>query len=159
MVQLATFYLMDMPFCVNMLLIKEVNYQLSYTSVPKSEEHIRGLLNLRGHIITVFDLGRRLGLGTTDITKKSKNIIFKTSSEVSLLGFGTYLHEIGDETIGIIVDRMGDIIEIEDSQILPVPVEVSENIRDVISGVVSMGDETIYLLDIDSVVVTSKKVK
>ncbi len=85
MKQITTFYVGN-TFCgVNILQAKEINDHMNYTMVPDSPEYIKGLLNLRGQIITVFDLAKRLGRDATIINNDTRNLILKTDKEAAEL--------------------------------------------------------------------------
>ncbi|MBY0405682.1 MAG: chemotaxis protein CheW, partial [Cyanobacteria bacterium] len=79
----ATFHLNEQLFGIDILLIREINKQLDISIVPHSPNYIRGLVNLRGQIVTILDLNKRLSLGDSVLSGNSHNVILKTEAEVS----------------------------------------------------------------------------
>lgn len=66
--ELATFRLGEALCGINLLTIQEINKQTTITKVPLAETYVHGVLNLRGRIVTVIDLGRKIGLAPTERT-------------------------------------------------------------------------------------------
>lgn len=123
--QYSTFYLGDALFGVDILLVNEVNRQLDMTVVDQAPPYVRGLLNLRGQIVTVVDLGVRLGLGPRKITPESRIVVLKTSSEIAVRGD---MEEIDDDTcqdvVGLLVDRIGDMVDAPEEALEAPPANV-----------------------------------
>ncbi len=151
--QFNTFYLDDALFGVDIYLVRELNRLLHFTPVPDGPEYIRGLLNLRGQVITVFDLGRRLGLSSRVITPKTRNVILKTDSETA-----AYRHQhqastrVGEDSVGFLVDRIGDVVEVEEDRIEAPPANIGDIVTEFVSGVVELPDKLLVLLDVGKVV-------
>lgn len=64
-VGLATFYIRDALCGMDILKVQEINKHMDITKVPQAPEYVTGILNLRGQIVTIIDLGRKLGLSST----------------------------------------------------------------------------------------------
>ena len=82
--QFATFRLGGQTFGIDVRIIREINRILDITPLPFSADYVRGLINLRGQIVTILDLGVRLGLPRKATGPDSHNIILKKSSVVSV---------------------------------------------------------------------------
>ena len=80
--QFITFYLGEDLFGLDILLVREINRHLELTRVDRTPEFVRGLMNLRGQIVTVLDLGIRLGIGARAIERESSCIVLKTRGEL-----------------------------------------------------------------------------
>ncbi|PIE70269.1 MAG: chemotaxis protein CheW [Deltaproteobacteria bacterium] len=93
-IELATFYIGDALCGLNILNIQEINKQTEVTLVPQAPDYVRGVLNLRGRIVTIIDLGKKLGLSPVEVDKESRNIIVNSD----------------DEHIGLLVDRISDVM-------------------------------------------------
>ena len=78
---LATFYVRESAYGIDLLKIQEINKLLVLTPVPGAPAYVRGILNLRGQIVTVIDLGYKLGLPETRVNRKGRNIIARSSGE------------------------------------------------------------------------------
>jgi len=80
-VELATFYVGDALCGMDILRVQEINKQLEITTVPRAPDFVRGIMNLRGQIVTIIDLGKKLGLGETGVNGKTRNIIVNSGDE------------------------------------------------------------------------------
>ena len=115
--------------------VQEINRQLEVTRVPHSPAEVRGVINLRGDVATVIDLRRLLELPPTEVTRESRNLI------VNLEG----------ESIGLLVDRISDILTIHEDQIEPSPANVRGIDGRLLTGVHALKSSIVVLLDIEEV--------
>lgn len=152
MIQLTTFYVQDTLFGINILQVKEINNQMRYTPVPDSADYIKGLFNLRGQIITIFDLAKRLGRGDTVISEKTRNLILKTDQETTLLREQFKLSEIGNDAVGFIIDKIGDVIEIDEEMIQQAPANVGDISKEFIKGVFELKNELLIILNVNEAI-------
>ncbi len=149
--QFATFYLDDVLWAINILQVREIITNIEVSDVPQSSEHIRGLMNLRGQIVTVVDMAQALGRDTEG-KERATCIILKTDSEVSdRVPPGVQLEKIGGDVVGIMVDRMGDVLEIENERIDPSPANITHGEARFVRGVVQLDEELMLILSIESV--------
>lgn len=152
MIQFTTFYVGKTLFGVNILQVKEINNQMRYTPVPDSVNFIKGLFNLRGQIITIFDLAKRLGREDTVIADKTRNLILKTDVETVLLREKFKLDEIGNDAVGFIIDKIGDVIEVEEDQIQQPPANVGDISKEFIKGVVELKNDLLIILNVPEII-------
>ena len=153
MSQFATFRLGDRVFGLDIMMIREINRILDITPVPHARDHIRGLINLRGQIVTILDLAVRLGLPSRDVGEDSHNIILKTTVELAALhadGTAKALATSND-LVGFLVDAIGDVVEADDAAIEPPSANVSEAESQFLSGVIKTDAGLLVLLDIKEV--------
>jgi purine-binding chemotaxis protein CheW len=151
--QYSTFRLGDRLFGLDLMMIREINRILDITPVPHARDHIRGLINLRGQIVTILDLGVRLGLPRLDIGEESHNVILKTNAELATArqaGSGKNFSTSTD-LVGFLVDAIGDVVEADDSSIEPPSANVSEAESQFLSGVIKTDTGLLVLLDIREV--------
>jgi len=131
--ELATFYVGEALCGMDILKIQEINKLLEMTEVPQAPEYVKGILNLRGQIVTVIDLGRKLDLSPTRLSDTSRNIIVNSQ----------------DEYIGLLVDRISDVVLADWDKIEPPP----PNIRGVkgkfFDGVFKTENSLIGILNIE----------
>ncbi len=147
MSQYATFELEGRTFGVNILLVREINRVMDITPVPEAPSCIRGLINLRGQIVTIFDLGLRLGLPARELTRKSHHIILKTDAELApLRRLGLRLDTHADAA-GLMVDAIGEVVEGDDTLIEPPSANVPETEARYLAGVLKTGTQLIALLN------------
>jgi purine-binding chemotaxis protein CheW len=153
MSQYATFLLGDRLFGLDLMMIREINRILDITPVPHAKPHIRGLINLRGQIVTILDLGVRLGLEPQAIAEDSHNLILKTNAELAAVrregdgqGYST-----ATDLVGFLVDAIGDVVEADETTIEPPSANVSEAEGGFLSGVIKTDAGLLVLLDLHEV--------
>ena len=148
----ASFYLGDGLFGLENFYIREVNRSTGFTTVDLAPPFVRGLLNLRGQIVTVLDLRVRLGLERTTLTNQSRCIVLKSWDEVKETPVGRFLGENQVvDTLGLLVDRMGDIIQTPPEGIEPAPANVGEIDNRFIDGVVKLPECLLVVLRLQEV--------
>jgi purine-binding chemotaxis protein CheW len=113
--------------------IKEIRNFSEITNVPKAKKFVKGVMNLRGLIIPVIDIKKRLGFGEVDILNQSKYKII--------------IADVRDSIYGIIVDTVDQVLEITSKQIEPIPSDSFES-HHYIKGVAKIQGQLIVLLDI-----------
>jgi purine-binding chemotaxis protein CheW len=96
--KVLTFYLCDSLLGINVTLIKEINRNIEYTPVPGAKSYVEGLFNMRGQVVTLFDLTKLLGIEEADEQKKLSCIILKVPRDPDQVGF--------------FIDRPGDVIDV-----------------------------------------------
>lgn len=151
--QFATFRLDQWLLGVDLLLVREINPQMDVTPVPLAPPFVRGLINLRGQIVTVLDLGIRLGLSARTITESSHVVILKTNDELGAVRMQTGRAALkgASEVVGLLVDAIGDVVEEEEEFIEPPPANVGEMERRFLAGVVKLRDELMVILETNEV--------
>jgi len=132
---LATFYVRDSVYGIDLLKIQEINKLLVLTPVPGAPPYVRGVLNLRGRIVTVIDLGYKLGLPETRVNRKGRNII---------------VHSEG-EHIGLLVEQIGEVVRVNIEEIEAPPANMNGIPGDFFHGVIKTDDLLIGILDIENV--------
>ena len=146
MLNILTFTINNAKYGFNILQVKEVNDNLNYSVVPTSDKRIRGLLNIRGQIITIFDLKMILGLGEAFFSKTTKNIILKSESETENLVKEYQIKLSSNDVIGFMVDKVNDVIELEKVRIQPPP---ANNTKKYIQGIVQFDNELLTILNVN----------
>jgi purine-binding chemotaxis protein CheW len=131
--QLGTFYIGGLRFGVDILEIQEINRQRDLTLVPHTAKQVRGVINLRGEVVSVLDLGTVLGLGEIVFGQHTRNIV---------------LHS-GDELVGVLVDRLSDVVAINPNDLQPPPANISGVDARFMVGVHQLADELIVVLKIE----------
>jgi len=150
--QYTTFYLDDMLFGIDIMRVREINPHLDITTVHKVPDYVRGLINLRGRIVTVLDLGVRLGLEPRNIADSSRSIVLKTRDEL-----GQHMDEkkIGESTsndvVGLLVDRIGDVVSVDSAEVEMPPANMGDINSQYISGVIKLEGELLSIIKINQV--------
>lgn len=133
--QFATFYVGDLLLGVDIRHVQEINRQLDVTPVPNAPAHVRGVINLRGEVATVIDLRTVLNLPKTDATPTTRNLIVHSQ----------------DESIGLWVDSIGDILTVNQDDIAHPPANVDGVDGRFFRGVHTMETVIVVLLDVEQV--------
>lgn len=144
----VSFLLENQLFGLDIRLIREINKHLDLTPVPHAANYIRGLVNLRGQIVTVLDLKSRLGLGNAELNDLSHNIILKTESELTETGGEEDLENLATavDKASFLVDNIGDVIAVEPSEIEPPPANIGAVDGKYLLGVVKLENTLVGIL-------------
>ena len=135
-VQLVGFKLGDEEYAIDVLKIQEIIRLIEITAVPRMEQFILGVINLRGKVIPVVDLRVRFELEKSDFDKKTRIIVVKFEKE----------------NIGFVVDEVTEVIRINKGIVEPTPPLVGSVGQEYILGICKYMKRLIILLDIDRVV-------
>ena len=133
--ELATFYVGKALCGIDILNIQEINKHFEVTTVPQAADYIVGVLNLRGRIVTVLDLGKKLGLSEIKKTKSNRNIIIRSQ----------------DELIGLMVDSISDVVIADRGSIEHSPSNISGVKGKYFKGVLKTETSLIGILDVEEV--------
>lgn len=149
--QYTTFRVGKYLFGLNILLIREINRNTELTKVQLTENFILGLMNLRGEIITILDLGERIGTQTEEYDETSRCIILKTGKEFApIAGLLDNMAYKCEDLVGLMVNEIGDIISIDDSDITKAPANFTIDSK-FLSGVYKTESQLLLLLNPNSV--------
>ena len=152
----SIFRLGDIHLGIDIVLIREINRSSECTPVPGSRDYIRGMLNIRGRVITLFDLKRRLGwTGESDpeaAAGNGYNVILKTRSEVQAIDGQMAERQCNwEDPVGLTVDKLGDVTEIDKDSVLPPPANLKDLSSDFVNGVVEQDERLLILIDVKSI--------
>ena len=151
--QYATFHLEDRIFGQSIPMVREIIRCYTITPVPHSQGHIRGLINLRGQVVTILDLAVRLGMPAREIQDSSHIIILKTNAELASMqsrGEGRGL-QTSPDMVGFLVDNIGDVVEADEAKVEPPSANVTEAEGRFLSGVLKTDAGLLVLLDIKEI--------
>ncbi|ACQ53603.1 chemotaxis protein CheW [Clostridium botulinum] len=127
--QVVIFKLNNEQFAVQTDKIQSINDAMEITKVPKAPAHIKGLINLRGNIISLLDINLLLDIPKED--KSQNNII---------------ILEMEDELVGIAVDDVYEVLDVEENLIER---SSDERRKEYIEGIINFQDRIVTLIDID----------
>jgi len=130
--QFTTFHVEDLFFGIDVLKVQEVMRHQGMTRVPLAPPVIKGLINLRGQIVTAIDMRCRLGLPPRDLGSQLMNIVVR----------------YGDEAISLLVDDIGDVLQVGADKFERRPDNLDPRIRDLIPGVYKLSSRLLLVLDI-----------
>lgn len=134
-VELATFYVGDALCGMDILKVQEINKLMQMTKVPQAPDYVVGILNLRGQIVTIIDLGLKLGLGATDLSADPRNIIVNSAGGA----------------VGLLVRRISDVVSANMERREPSPANMRGIQGEYFTGVYKTDNNLIGILNVDKV--------
>ena len=132
LVQAVSFAIDNDQYGVDIMAVREIKGWSDITHLPKQPEYVRGVLNLRGVIVPIIDLRCRFGQCVTETTPLHVVIIV----------------QIGNRQVGLLADRVLDIVSVEPSKIQPVPQVSQGSLINFLSGLVTLDDAMLALIDL-----------
>ncbi|HMG20194.1 MAG TPA: chemotaxis protein CheW [Kofleriaceae bacterium] len=129
--QFCTFYVRGLFLGLEVTCIQEVIRSQPLTVVPLTSPVIAGLMNLRGQIVTAIDLRHRLGLPPRDPGERPLNVVVRTA----------------EGAVSLLVDEIGDVIEVADDSFERPPETVPDHARALIRGAYKLKDRLLLVLD------------
>jgi purine-binding chemotaxis protein CheW len=130
--QFISFAIGDDQYGVDIMSVREIKGWSDITHLPKQPDYVRGVLNLRGVMVPIIDLRCRFGQGLTEATPIHIVIIV----------------QVGSRPVGLLADRVLDIVSFDASQIQPVPRIAEASRIDFLSGLVTVDGTMIALIDL-----------
>jgi purine-binding chemotaxis protein CheW len=155
--QYVTFELDGNLFGINILLVREINKHVAITRVDAAPDFMSGLLNLRGQIVNVIDLGVRLGFSPRTITERTRIIVLKTTHETSKTNLSDIIEDnTASDIVGFLVDKIGDVVSVEVKDIEPAPANIGGIDSEYFKGVYKMKHALLPLLKVSKVLALEK---
>ena len=133
--ELISFRIGDQEFCVDIMEVREIRGWTPATALPQAPAFVRGVINLRGAVLPIVDLGARLGLGTADPTARHVIIVAQVQNQV----------------VGLLVDAVSDILTVTDDQVQPTPDVASEMVRTFVRGLLAIEGRMVSFISLDRV--------
>jgi purine-binding chemotaxis protein CheW len=133
--QLIAFSIDEQIYGVEITTVREIRAWNGATPLPNTREYVRGVINLRGTIVPIFDLRARFGDGKTTPTKTHVVVVMS----------------VGEKWIGILVDAVSDILTVSKDDIHTVP-EGNSNDTELLNGIVTHDNRMVGLIDLHAVV-------
>jgi purine-binding chemotaxis protein CheW len=134
--QFCTFFLNGLFFGVEVLCVQEVIRYQEMTRVPLAPRMIEGLINLRGQIVTAIDLRRRLDLPPRADGQLPMNVVVRSQ----------------DGAVSLLVDEIGDVVEIQDDVYERAPETLTGVARELIQGVYKLKERLLLIIDTEKTV-------
>lgn len=142
-----SFALGEEVYGVAILKVQEIIGLMNVTSVPRTPEYVRGVINLRGKVIPVVDLRIKFGMEKAEDTERTCIIVVQIATP-------------GDDeiTMGVIVDSVSEVIEISSENIEPTPTLGNSTDTRFILGMGKVEEKVVMLLDVDQAL-SSQEIK
>lgn len=132
--QVVTFRSGDYHFGIDVLTVQEVLKHQEMTTVPLAPSEIRGLINLRGNIVTAIGMRERLAMNQAAPDAQQMNLIIS----------------LKDGSASLIVDSVGDVLTVESERYRPRPSTLASPLREVVTGVYELDQGLLLLLDAEA---------
>lgn len=133
LVQFVSFKVDDSEYGIDIMAVREIQGWVNVTNLPNTPKYVRGVLNLRGVIVPIFDLRCRFGNGLTEATALHVVIIVA----------------VGERIMGLLVDAVSDILTINTEEILPVPDVEARSDQKFLNGLITVQERMVALLEIE----------
>lgn len=143
--QYLTFSLRDEEFAISISKVREVLDVSTMTKIPRMPDYLSGVINLRGNVVPVMDLGQKLDMGAIEKSINTSIIIV----------------EVGDDdnsvVMGALTDAVQMVVDLEETDIESVPKMGTQLDIEFIKGMGRQEDKFLILLDIDNVLTSDKR--
>ena len=141
-IQVVGFYIGNDEYAINIGNVREIVSMVDIRKVPRAPKFVEGVINLRGHIISIMDLRKRFEVQSAVDTHQAKILIV----------------EFGKSQLGMIVDNVSEVFRLNSDQLEATPDLFSGSIdSQYIQGVGKMGDRIIILLDVKRLLSTEEQ--
>ncbi len=135
--QYLTFIMAAEEYGVDILRVQEIRGWNNVTPIPNTPTYIKGVINLRGTIVPIIDLRERFGMASVEYGATTVVIVLKV------------IKDDAERIMGIVVDAVSDVYNIEASEIKPAPDFGGEISIEFVSGLVSVEEKMLIIIDID----------
>jgi purine-binding chemotaxis protein CheW len=132
-IQLVVFDLASEHYGVDISDVREIMRMQNITKVPGAVSYVEGVINLRGKVLPVLDLRKRLGLKVAEQTEESRIVVV----------------DIADGEVGVIVDAVTEVLRVPNASIEPPSSMVAQGNSDYLRGIAKLTDRLIILLDLN----------
>jgi len=140
--QIVTFSLSQEEFGVDILLVQEIIRPAPITEVPNTPRFVEGVINLRGNVVPVIDLRKRLNIPTVEISKATRIVIIELEKRVT----------------GFVVDSVSKVITVPAGSVQSAPDMIMSGVEsEYITGVCRIEDRLIILLDFSKILTTDEQ--
>lgn len=133
--ELIAFRIANQEFCVDIMQVREIRGWTQCTPLPRTPSYMKGVINLRGAVLPIVDMGARLGLAATETS--ARNVIMVVT--------------VGGRTLGLLVEAVSDIIEVSDDMVQPTPDVACDQVKTFVKGLFAIEGRMVSLISLDRV--------
>ncbi len=141
--QLAVLMVGGEKYALDIMRIKEIQRYQAITRMPKVPDFVEGVIHLRGLVIPIVDMRKRLDLPVTEPTRKTRIVIANISGKI----------------VGLLVDEVNEVIRVSRQDIGAAPSLTRGIGAEYINGVVKRNDELLLMLDYERILSTEERVR
>jgi len=136
--ELIAFRIGEQEFCVDIMSVREIRGWTRATPLPRAPGYMKGVINLRGAVLPIIDLGARFGLRTSEPT--ARHVIM--------------VAHVGGRLVGLLVDAVSDIVQLDEGAVQPTPDVASDEVRTFVKGIFAIEGRMISLIDLSLILPT-----
>lgn len=140
LIQIVSFRIANEEFGIDIIRVQEIIRMVDITRVPNTPDYVIGVINLRGKVIPIIDMRRRLNLVEAPYTKETRIVVIEEEGKV----------------VGFIVDSVSEVLRISNSITEPPPPMVSGISSDFISSIAKLDGRLLILLDLEKVLMNEE---
>jgi purine-binding chemotaxis protein CheW len=133
--EMITFLIGSQEFCIDVMMVREIRVWTPATPVAHAPSFVCGVINLRGTVLPIIDFAARLGFPPTEPTTRHAILVV----------------QINNQTIGLLVEGVSEILTISRDVIQPTPDVASQMTKDFVRGLVAIDGRMISLISIDAI--------
>ena len=137
--ELISFLIGTQEFCVDIMAVREIRGWTPATPLPHSPAYVRGVINLRGAVLSIVDLAARLGFPPTEPSARAVIIVAQIGDN------------LGNQVVGLLVDAVTGILTVTSDTVQPTPDVASDMARSFVTGVLAVDGRMISLITLDHV--------
>lgn len=137
--RIVTFYLGENLFGMDISEVREAVSKVSYTPVPGTSLYIAGLMNMRGQVVTLFNLNKLMGYGCGENVQGKSCIILKNNRSRT-------------DYAGFLVDKLGEVIDVRDEWLTQPPSNMRNVEMKFVKELVMLEDRLVILVEPESVI-------
>ena len=134
--ELIAFRIGEQEFCVDIMAVREIRGWTRATPLPRAPGYMKGVINLRGAVLPIVDLGARFGVTTSEPTARHVIMVAR----------------LGGRSVGLLVDAVSDIIQLTDEQVQPTPDVASDHVKSFVKGIFAIDGRMISLIELERIV-------
>ncbi|WP_456388187.1 chemotaxis protein CheW [Profundibacter sp.] len=131
-IELLTFQVGKQEYAIDIMSVREIRGWTKATPLPHAPDFVRGVINLRGTVLTIVDLAHRLGMGRTETNERNVIIVVHT----------------GKETVGLLVDAVSDILVINKNELQVPPEMTASDNQTFVNALMIAGERMIRILSL-----------
>lgn len=135
-IEFVTFFAGGQSFSLDITHVREIRRWTAVTPLPHAPREVLGVMNLRGSVIPIYDLSARFGLGSTP--ENPRNVVVVAM--------------IDNQTVGLLVEAVSEILSVQRSQIQDTPDVRSDSARQSITGVIPIDEGMTRVIDLAAVI-------
>lgn len=133
--EFVAFRVGEQEFCVDIVDVREIRGWTEATALPHAPSYVRGVINLRGVVLPIIDLGARLGFGATEPTGRHVIIVVQIRAQLA----------------GLLVDAVSDILTVAGDSVQDAPEVASDATRRFVRGVFAIDRRMIGVIGLEEV--------